>query len=775
MHTLLRAFATAALVALWMIWPDAGLAQRAIPQGSVTGRITDAVTQQPVAGAIVAIDGTALSARTSADGGFLLPVVPPGVYGVTVRAIGYRSFVQADVVVGSGRPYVISVALTRVPIRLEAVEVRPSYFRPPAAAVTSTQSLGVEEVRRAPGVQEDVVRAVALLPGVGVTTGGRNDLVVRGGAPYENLFVVDGIEIPNVNHFGSQGSTGGPLSLINIDFVQEVTFSSGGFGVMYGDRTASSTRITLRDGNPSDFSGAINLSATGVGVIAEGPAGGGGSFLLSARRSYLDLLFKAAGFSFVPSYWDFSLKTAHPVGRVNRLEFLAIGALDNVTFFNETDDDRYDNSRILSPEQNQYFTGLTWKHFLDNGMLSITLGRTFIDFRSQQLAFVDQEREVFRSFSKEGENSLRANLVLAVTPRLELNAGNIIKLASTLRYDVFVAGEARLDTDGAPSPLEIDTSFAALRNATYLEASYYLTPTIRATLGIRGTYYDFLEASLRLDPRLGVRWNIAEATAVTLGVGRYHQAPSYTWLLGDPANPSTLEPIRADQVVTGVERQLRADTKLQFEVYYKRYGRYPARVFRPQAVLAPSGYEDATTDIPFGLEPLTAGATGRSYGVELLVQKRLSDIPLYGLASFAVARSEFTGLEGVTRAGAYDGRVIANLGAGWRVNRAWEISGKFRFATGLPTTPFFETGPDTGRLDFSRYNSGPRLPTFHALDLRIDRRWSFRGWQLDVYLDVQNVYGRKNVSQYRWDFQAGAPEAQESLGVLPSIGVTVEF
>ncbi|MGD8727429.1 MAG: TonB-dependent receptor, partial [Gemmatimonadales bacterium] len=493
------------------------------------------------------------------------------------------------------------------------------------------------------------------------------------------------------------------------------------------------------------------------------------------RRSYLDLLFKAAGFSFVPSYWDFTLKTTHPLGSANRLEFLAIGALDKVTFFNETEDDRYDNSRILSPEQNQYFAGFTWKHFFDAGLLSVTLGRTFVDFRSQQLAYLDQEQEIFRSFSKEGENSLRTNLVWEATPRLELNVGNVTKFASKLRYDVFVAGETRLDENGNPAPLEVDTSFTALRNATYLEASYYLTPTLRATLGMRGTYYDFLDAAFTADPRVGVRWDVGRQTTLTLGAGRYHQAPSYIWLIGDPSNRVTLDPIRADQVVAGLERQLRPDTKLQFEVYYKRYGRYPARVFRPQAVLAPSGFEDATTDVPFGLEPLTGDATGRSYGAELLVQKRLSEVPFYGLASLAVARSEFTSLEGVTRAGAYDGRVIANLVAGWRINRAWELSGKFRLATGLPTTPFLEAGPNTGRLDFSQYNEGPRLPTFHALDVRIDRRWSFRGWQLDVYLDVQNVYGRKNVSQLRWDFRAGVVEPNESLGVLPSIGVNVEF
>ena len=194
-----------------------------------------------------------------------------------------------------------------------------------------------------------------------------------------------------------------------------------------------------------------------------------------------------------------------------------------------------------------------------------------------------------------------------------------------------------------------------------------------------------------------------------------------------------------------------------------------------QAVLAPSGFEDVTNDIPFGLEPLTSVGTGRSYGVEVFVQKKLSAVPLYGLVSLTFTHSEFESLDSETRPGAYDGHVIANILAGYRFNDAWEVSGKFRLATGLPSTPFVTEGIYTGRLDFSQYNAGPRLPLFNSLDVRVDRRWSFRSWQLELYLDIQNIYGRKNVSGYRWNPRDQAPEADESLGILPTIGVNLQF
>jgi hypothetical protein len=745
------------------------------PRGVLTGRVVNAATQQPIEGALTRIDGTTFETMTNATGEFRFSDVPVGAYRVRVRAIGFREYVLADVLVGSGKPYTRTVMLEPQPVLLEAIEVRPSFFRRSEQSTGSSQNLGTEEVRRAPGVQEDVVRAIALLPGVAVTAAGRNDLIVRGGAPYENLFLVDGIEVANINHFGSQGSTGGPLSLINIDLVREAEFSAGGFGAKYGDRTASLTSIMLREGSRDRLSGELNLSATGFGAIAEGPLGPNTSFLLSARRSYLDLLFKAAGFSFVPAYWDFQLKTTTRLNTSNTISFLAIGAINTVTFFDEDADDRYDNSQILSPEQNQYFAGLTWKRFLSNGLLTVTLGRTFNRFRSVQRDSLVPPTEIFRGFSDEGTNTLRSDLVLELSPRLELTVGNVAGVASALDYELALDGDLRRDQTGAPQPLGVDTSFTALRNASYVEARYYLTPALEVRIGTRADYYGFLTESFRIAPRVGISFDLTGQTALTVSAGRYYQAPSYIWLVGDPMNATRLEPLRADQVVAGVQLQLREDTKLQIEGYLKRYHDYPARTFRPQAVLAPSGFENVTNDIPFGLEPLESEGTGRAYGLEVFLQKRPSDVPFYGLASLAVARSTFTGIDGVSRPGAYDGRIIGNLLVGYRPNAAWELSGKFRVASGLPTTPFVSSGPDIGRLDFDRYNAGPRLPTVHALDLRVDRRWSFRRWQLDVYLDVQNVYSRANVSRYQWNARDQAPEANESLGVLPSVGVNIEF
>lgn len=745
------------------------------PVGMVTGRVEHALTRLPVADAVIEVVGTGRVGRSLPSGRFRVDSVPVGAHTIRVIAIGFEPMVMAEVMVGAGRPVVLSVAMRPRPLQLEVITVAAQpLFRPGVRGAPGAAVLGQEETRRAPGVQEDVLRAVALLPGVGVTSAGRNDLLVRGGAPFENLFVVDGIEVPNLNHFGSQGSTGGPLTLIDVEFVQEAAFSAGGFGARHGDRTSSITAITLRDGNQERLAGGVTLSATGFGGSLEGPLGEDGSYFLGLRRSYLDLVFRAAGFSFIPAYWDVQGKATRRLDDRNTVSLLLIGALDDLTFNNETADNRYDNRRIPSLRQRQYVSGITWRRAGTGGVTTITLGRTYTRFRTAQNDTSTPPVPVFQNASREAETSLRLEWVRTLGGRSTLTLGSLSRYAGLLEYDLRLPGTLRRDAEGTPRPLERDTAFRAFRQAGYAEADLVLPSGARLIPGARLDYYAFLGGAVRLSPRLRVELPAGDATTVTASAGRYWQAPSTIWLAGDPSNQA-LTPLRADVVVAGVRHQPRPDLRLQAEAYAKWYRNYPARVFRPQAVLAPSGFEDVTTDIPFGLEPLVSAGVGRTEGVEVLVQKRSSTAPWFGLAAVSLSRSRFTGLDGVERPGSYDARWIGTLLAGWRPNASWELSGKFRVATGRPTTPFHTEGPEAGVLDFSRYNAGPRLPTFHALDLRVDRRWSFRGSQLVGYIDVQNVYGRANVSEYEWDARAGQLAANTSLGVFPTIGVTFSF
>jgi hypothetical protein len=261
---------------------------------------------------------------------------------------------------------------------------------------------------------------------------------------------------------------------------------------------------------------------------------------------------------------------------------------------------------------------------------------------------------------------------------------------------------------------------------------------------------------------------------MSLSGGRYWQAPSYIWLVGDAGNASRLKPFRADQLVAGVTRLVGSDLKVQFEVYGKRYADYPSRRFRPQAVLSPSGFDDATTDIPFGLEPLESTGTGTAYGAEVFLQKKLGATPFYGQLSASVNRTRFAGVNGVRTRGAFDTPILANGVLGWRPNAKWEVATRIRGSSGLPYTPFVESGSLAGTLDFARYNA-VRVPTFFAADIRIDRRFLLANRQFIAFFDAQNFTNRANNTAPVWNQRLRRAEPNESVGLLPSIGLNFEF
>lgn len=742
--------------------------------GTVTGRIVEAVTEAPVASATVRVVGQEVAVQSDAAGRFTLRGVRVGIVTIEVRRLGFAAVRRGDIAVSPAKPAEVTIVLRPIDVQLDVVTVRPEAFpaQMPAATPVSTQRYDAEEVRRQPGAQEDVLRAISIAPGVGVTSAARNDIVVRGGAPFENLFVVDNIEVPNINHFGSQGSTGGPISLINIRFIESASISAGGFGARLGDRTSSATTLTLREGNRERVAGELNVAATQVGAVLEGPLGKNASFLANVRQSYLDLLFKAIGLSFIPSYTDATAKVTWRPSSRDAVSVLAIGARGTVSFDNSTDSARVNNSQVLAPAQDQYFSGITWKRLVPRGVVTTTLGRTWTRYVTAQRDSL--LTPVLESRSTEGENSLRTDVTVLAGRGVEIETGTIFKYASTLRYDATLAGFTRRDANGTPQPLNVDTNFTALRNGTYVQASWQAAPRVRLSGGLRGDWYGFLGNAVRVAPRVSASVQLREGTTLSLSGGRYWQAPSYIWLVGDPLNAQRLRPFRADQLVAGVTQLVGSDLKVQFEVYGKQYGDYPARRFRPQAVLSPSGFDDATTDIPFGLEPLESTGTGSAYGAELFVQKKLGASPFYGQVSASVNRTRFTGLDGTSTRGAFDTPVLANGVLGWRPNSRWELALRVRGASGLPFTPFLEQGALAGTLDFSRYN-GARVPAFFAADVRVDRRFLLLGRQFIAFVDLQNVSNRNNSGPPQWNPRLRRAEPNASIGLLPSIGLNFEF
>jgi hypothetical protein len=665
------------------------------------------------------------------------------------------------------RPAEVSIELEPTVIELdESIIVKPGFFVKSPNALSSSQSQSSEEIRRLPGSLEDVVRATANLPGVAQAQAGRNDLIVRGGAPSENLFLIDDIEVSNINHFGTQGASGGPLSYIELDFVDRIRFYTGGYGVRYGDRLSSALSIRLREGRTDRIGGKATLSATKFGLNAEGPIGEGGSFLFSARRSYLDFIFKAAGFEFVPEYWDFLLKTTYRPDARNRISFLGISALDNVRLFNDTAEDRYENSRRLSNNQERFVTGASWQHVFPSGSFTASAGNTYVSYEYQQNDSL--LNPFFISNSAENETYAKFETLVTASKSTRLSAGvtgRVVRTDGRILLDSF--------TTSYGEPLNIDNVYdlTGTKTAGYAQFAGSVG-SFSATAGVRADYFDLIADQWAFSPRLATSLMLSPRLSLNGSVGRYHQAPSLVWLASNPYNRD-LEQIRADHYIAGLEYLLRDDTRISIEAYTKRYADVPASSQQEFLVLSNTGAGFGGSEQnfgSFGLDSLRSDGRGRSYGIEVLVQKKLSESPLYGTLSLSLNRAEYAGIDGIYRDGAYDQRFIGNLTGGYVFNETWELAAKFRVVTGRPYTPFNTDGTQ----DPSLYHT-ERLPTDHSLDLRLDRRWFFGGWNLITYIDIQNIYNRKSYQIPRYNARTGEIERRNEIGIFPTLGISAEF
>lgn len=738
----------------------------AVRLGTITGHVFDAATQEPLIGANIQIVGTSRGSVSRSDGAFTIDRVPEGHLALQVSMVGYKPVIEPDLVLSSVKPLEVKIPLHQTVLAGMGVTVKPNYFEAVSDRPLSVQTQSFAEIRRLPGGLEDVLRAVSILPGVAQAQNGRNDFIVRGGAPSENLYSIDGMEAPNINHFGTQGATGGPLSFVNLDYVANTTFSTGGFGVRYGDRLSSVTNIELREGREDRWGGKATISASQFGLNLEGPLSQKGTLVFSARRSYLDFIFKAAGFAFVPEYWDFLVKGEYKLSARDQLSLTALSAIDDVRLFNDTAEKRYDNSRVIASDQYQAIAGLTWRRLFSSGYSTVTLSNNRYRYNLMQSDTL--KNPIFKNNSLERETLLTANLLWAASKHTELTVGaqgRIVLFASDVKLPTFTTPFGQqLDVNAA-----LDTT--AIKSAAWMQVQHKSGP-FTVTLGGRVDYFNLIKEGAAFSPRMSVEYSWGSLTKLSASVGRYHQAPAYIWLVANPTNRN-LKQIRNMQYILGAQRLLREDVKLSLEGYYKDYNRYPASPLQPWLVMANTGAGYGGSEegfASFGLEPLESVGSGWARGLELFLQKRFSNSPYYGLLSVSWNESKFKGLDGVFRSSSFDQRWIVNLGGGYILNSRWEFSGRFRLATGRPYTPYDANYGKSADL----YNSR-RIATNHSLDLRADRRWNTGRMQLITYIDIQNIYNRPFRDIPRWNSYKQEMDDRSSIGILPTIGISAEF
>jgi hypothetical protein len=369
-------------------------------QGVIKGQITSKINNEPIPFANVIIQGTSQGSTSDETGNYVIDNLEPGLYNVVVSYIGYQNFTAFEVEVTNSRETILNIALEEQSQELEGVTIVASGFEKRVESPVSLRSIGTNEIKRAPGANRDISQVVRSLPGVASTPSFRNDIIIRGGAPSENRFYLDGIEIPVINHFQTQGSSGGPVGIINVDFIKKVDFYSGAFPANRGNALSSVFDFVQKEGRNDKWTANFIVGASDLGVTLEGPVDPNSSLIFSARRSYLQFLFSALGLPFLPTYNDFQMKYKYNFDSKNQLTIIGIGAIDNFQLnldapeSADTPEEREQAEYILNTlpvsEQWNYAIGAKYQHFRENGFYTVVLSRNMLNNTSIKYANNDE-------------------------------------------------------------------------------------------------------------------------------------------------------------------------------------------------------------------------------------------------------------------------------------------------------------------------------------------------------------------------------------------------
>ncbi len=774
--------------------------------GIIRGQVVDATTNEPVPFASVVIWNTTTGAMTDFDGNFTFTGIKPGFVELRISSVGYKTYVSEGVMVTNNNEVNLMIPLEATVVEVGDVIVRPSPFRKSVESPVSARIIGIQEIELNPGGNRDISRVIQSFPGVASTPAFRNDVIVRGGGPNENRFFIDNVEIPYLNHFSTQGSSGGPTGIINVDFVRSVDFLSGAFPASRGNALSSVMDFTMIEGNREKRSLRATVGASDLGLTFNGPLGENSSLILSARRSYLQFLFGVIGLPFLPTYTDFQFKYKVKFDQKNELTVLGLGAKDDFSLnleANETEYQRYILGYIPTQEQYSYTVGAVYRHFRSNGSDMVVLSRNYLNNTQYKYLNNDDSNPANKTYdyqSGEGDIRLRyeRTIVWPNSLRLSYGAGTEMSRYRNDTYRQFFAGEG-LETEIYNSNL-VFFKYAAFGQLS----RSFVDERLRLSFGLRTDANTFsplmMNPLTQSSPRLSASYALTGELNLNFNVGRYYQLPSYTslGLRDDDGNyinrENDLKYIAADHIVGGVE--LVPDERLQFtlEGFFKSYSDYPFSL----ADQVPLSTKSAGYGI-FGNEPLTSTAVGRAYGFELMGRARDFE-GLNMVFSYTYVRSEFEGSDGKYIPTAWDNRHLISMTATKSIGKSWDAGFRWRYVGGAPYTPY-DTDKSSyidawkvsgqGYLDYSSFNS-ERLKGFHQLDLRIDKQFYFDRWSLMLYLDVQNVYNFKadqpDILVLQTD-PAGAPIVNpldperyllkyidaEAGTVLPTIGIIIEI
>lgn len=727
-------------------------------KGTIKGRVFDSKTNEPLEFANIIIQGTNVGSTSDLDGNFIFTGVNPGFVKLVVSLIGYEMTVSPDIQVQGNQIAYMDIPVNESTKVLTEVVVRQNLNVKKIESPLSVLQVGVQEIEKGAGVNRDVSKLIQTLPGVGITDPNRNDLIVRGGGPSENVFYLDGIEIPVINHFTTQGSSGGAVGVINPDFVRDISFYTGAFPANRTNALSSVMEIRQKDGSKDRVHAKVSVGASDAALTVDGPIGKKSTFIVSARQSYLQFLFDLIGLPFLPTYTDYQLKYKIDFDKKNQLTFIGIGAIDdselNLTIDNPSESQQFILSYLPEYHQWNYTVGAVYKHFADQYFDTWVLSRNM--FRNGSYKFQNNDENLPKTtdyLSDEIENKFRFERSYPSAPIKVLWGGGVkyAKYTNETYRQVFF--------NNMVNELRYSTAINLWGYQAFVQLSDdYMDERLKLSLGIStmgNNYNKNMSNPLnQISPRLSASYALTEKLNLNANAGRYAMQPAYTTLgfkdnAGNFVNQNeNLKYTISNQAIAGLEYLPSNRMRMTVEGFYKQYEHYPLSLS--------DGLSIASKGTEFGQigdEAITSTGMGRAYGVEMLL-KVMDWKNLNVTATYTIFKSEFTDAAGIYRSSSWDTKQLLNLITSYKLPNSWNVAARWRYLGGAPYSPINQDLSERvaawdiqnqAYTDFAQFNS-LRLSDSHQLDLRVDKEIYFKKWLLNFYADVQNVYGFKSES-----------------------------
>jgi outer membrane receptor for ferrienterochelin and colicin len=771
--------------------------------GILQGRIVDKTTNEPLASANIVIEGTTIGSVSDMDGNFIFTGLNPGFVKLNASFVGYKPGLSADIQVTNAKKVYIEISLEPSSTQLEEVVIKVSPFKKTSEAPVSLQRIGLSEIENNPGSNRDISIVIQSFPGVATIPTFRNDIVVRGGGSSENVFYLDDVEIPTINHFSTQGASGGAVGIINADLLREVNFYTGSFPADRANALSSVFELTQIEGNKEKPKFRFSVGASETSLTADGPVGENSSYILSVRRSYLQFLFDALGLPFLPTFTDYQFKWKTRFNDKNELKIISLGALDqfalNTGIESPDEQQEYILSFLPTNEQWNYTIGAVYKHFSKYGFQTFVLSRNMLNNTSYK--FPENNENLPKTFdyaSQEIENKFRyENTWLKGNFRFNFSLNTeYVKYNNRTFQEIYL--------DNALQNIEYQTDMSFFRYGASVQfTQMLLKEKLSLSFGLRSDANTFSKSMgnlvEQLSPRLSASYSFNPKISVNASVGRYYKLPSYPALGFKDENgtyvnkQNEIKYIGSDHLIAGIEYSMNENNLISLEVFNKQYFNYPVSK-KDSISLATSGADFGVV----GNEEVLSIGENHAFGFEVLNRTRIGN-KLNIIAAYTFVRSEFKDKTGTYLPTSWDNQHIFTFTGTFDFKSNWAFGAKWRFAGGLPYTPYnmdlsaLKSAWDVRGQAYPDYNqiNDLRLGSFHQLDIRVDKKFFFKKWSLMLYLDVQNLYNFKAKQQ---DYIVREKDANgnylltdgdsryvlksvssESGTVLPTIGLMIEF